>query len=110
LQRSEGLDTVDANLRLGFDADLREYDMAAHMLRDLGVRSVRMLTNNPAKIAGIERFGTVVTDRVPIAVKAHSGNRDYLITKRDRLGHILDHVDLDRTAAETGEFEVAGAR
>ncbi|MFF5257484.1 bifunctional 3,4-dihydroxy-2-butanone-4-phosphate synthase/GTP cyclohydrolase II [Actinomadura viridis] len=85
-----GADTVDANLELGLPADAREYSNAAHMLRDLGVRSIRVLTNNPAKLAGLEGFGIEVLGReaMPVIVTEH--NRRYLAVKRDRLGHRID--------------------
>ncbi|MBG6088343.1 bifunctional 3,4-dihydroxy-2-butanone-4-phosphate synthase/GTP cyclohydrolase II [Actinomadura viridis] len=85
-----GADTVDANLELGLPADAREYSNAAHMLRDLGVRSIRVLTNNPAKLAGLEGFGIEVLGReaMPVIVTEH--NRRYLTVKRDRLGHRID--------------------
>jgi 3,4-dihydroxy 2-butanone 4-phosphate synthase/GTP cyclohydrolase II len=82
-----GSDTVDANLELGLPADAREYSNAAHMLRDLGVRSIRVLTNNPAKLNGLAGFGFEVLGRedMPVVVTEH--NRRYLTVKRDRLGH-----------------------
>ncbi len=86
-QQGEGLDTVDANLALGFEDDQRGYHMAADMLRDLGVRSVVLMTNNPRKVAGLENDGIRVSRREPHQVEAHEHNRDYLETKQSRLGH-----------------------
>ncbi|GAA4157951.1 bifunctional 3,4-dihydroxy-2-butanone-4-phosphate synthase/GTP cyclohydrolase II [Actinomadura keratinilytica] len=85
-----GSDTVDANLELGLPADAREYSDAAHMLRELGVRSVRVLTNNPRKLAGLDGFGLRILGRegLPAAVTEH--NRRYLAAKRDRLGHLIE--------------------
>ena len=84
-----GVDTVDANLALGLPADARDYADAAHLLRDLGVRSVRLLTNNPAKVAGLEAYGVRVLARTPAQVAPGVGNLRYLRAKRDRLGHEL---------------------
>ena len=89
-KQDEGYDTVDANRVLGFDDDLRRYDIAAAMLADLGVRSVRLMTNNPEKVSGLEAEGVMVTERVDHVVEAHEHNRDYLATKRARMGHLLD--------------------
>ena len=87
-KQDEGLDTVDANLALGFEDDQRGYHMAADMLRDLGVRSVALMTNNPRKVQGLRNDGIEVTRREPHEVEAHEHNRDYLRTKQDRLGHL----------------------
>lgn len=84
-----GLDTVDANLELGLPADAREYAAAAQVLADLGVRSVRLLTNNPDKVAGLRRYGVEVTERVGLTVGVRPENLEYLRTKRDRMGHDL---------------------
>ena len=85
--QERGLDTVDANLELGFPVDSREYGIGAQILTDLGVRKMRLLTNNPSKYAGLEGWGLHITDCVPLLIDAHDDNRDYLNTKRDRLGH-----------------------
>jgi 3,4-dihydroxy 2-butanone 4-phosphate synthase / GTP cyclohydrolase II len=85
-----GADTVDANLELGLPADAREYSIGAQILADMGVRSVRLLTNNPAKVAGLYGFGIDVIGRVPLPVAPTAENLRYLIAKRDRLGHQLD--------------------
>ncbi|MGB5705070.1 MAG: GTP cyclohydrolase II [Polyangiales bacterium] len=92
-KQEEGLDTVDANLALGFEDDQRGYQMAADMLRDLGVRSVALMTNNPRKVEGLEHDGIKVTRREPHEVEAHEHNRDYLKTKQDRLGHLGTNGD-----------------
>jgi GTP cyclohydrolase II len=84
-----GLDTVDANLALGLPVDRREYASAAHILLKLGLTRVRLLTNNPAKSAALERHGVRVIERVPLAVPPNAVNRDYLRTKADRMGHLL---------------------
>jgi 3,4-dihydroxy 2-butanone 4-phosphate synthase / GTP cyclohydrolase II len=101
--QEEGRDTVDANLELGFDADTREYDAAAQMLRDLGLSDVRMLTNNPRKIDALERYGVSVQERVSLETEPHDGNRSYLRTKRDRLGHLLSHAGLGSIVREPAE-------
>jgi GTP cyclohydrolase II len=87
--QDRGLDTVDANLALGLPVDRRDYASAAEILRKLGLRRVRLLTNNPLKSAALERNGVHVIERVPIAVPPNSVNRDYLRTKADRMGHLL---------------------
>ncbi len=84
-----GLDTVDANLALGLPVDRREYASAAEILRALGLRRVRLLTNNPLKSAALERGGIQIVERVPIAIAPNSVNKDYLRTKADRMGHLL---------------------
>jgi 3,4-dihydroxy 2-butanone 4-phosphate synthase / GTP cyclohydrolase II len=97
-----GADTVEANLALGLPADAREYSTGAQMLADLGVRSLRLLTNNPAKLSGLSGFGIEVTGRVALPVAPTADNLRYLIAKRDRLGHQLDDLFLpNATAAPT---------
>jgi len=88
--QQRGLDTVEANLRLGFPADSRRYDAAAQILLDQGVRSVQLMTNNPAKVEGLERAGVRVVRRLPLEVATNPYNETYLETKRTRMGHILD--------------------
>jgi 3,4-dihydroxy 2-butanone 4-phosphate synthase / GTP cyclohydrolase II len=84
-----GLDTVEANERLGFPADLRDYGMGAQMLMDLGVHKIRLITNNPRKIAGLKGYGLEITDRVPLLIEANDYNSYYLATKAKKLGHML---------------------
>jgi 3,4-dihydroxy 2-butanone 4-phosphate synthase/GTP cyclohydrolase II len=86
----QGRDTVEANLDLGFDEDLRDYGITAQILKDLGVRRVRLLTNNPRKVASLERYGVAVSERRPIETAPHEDNIAYLRTKRRKLGHLLD--------------------
>jgi 3,4-dihydroxy 2-butanone 4-phosphate synthase/GTP cyclohydrolase II len=90
--QDQGCDTVEANERLGFKADLRDYGIGAQILRDLGVREMRLLTNNPKKIIGLEGFGLKVVERVPIEIQSGQGNRRYLRTKKLKLGHLLNLV------------------
>ena len=90
LQERGGLDTVEANLALGFPADLRDYGIGAQILNDLGLSTIRLLTNNPRKIIGIEGYGLKVVERIPIEVKPNSRSRNYLATKKKKLGHILN--------------------
>jgi 3,4-dihydroxy 2-butanone 4-phosphate synthase / GTP cyclohydrolase II len=89
-----GLDTVDANIELGLPADLRDYGIGAQILVDLGLSSIRLLTNNPKKIVGLEGYGLTVTDQIPIQLPPTEHNRDYLRAKRDRMGHLLHHQGL----------------
>ena len=90
-----GRDTVEANLELGFEVDLRDYGVAAEILRDLGIQRLRLLTNNPRKIVSLEGYGLSVIERIPLEVKPHGGNAAYLQTKRDKLGHLLTNVEDD---------------
>jgi len=92
LQIEEGLDTVDANVHLGFEPDRRDYGIGNQILRDLGLSRLRVMTNNPRKIYGLEGFGLKIVERVPLVIAAHDGNRDYLRTKKDKLGHLLDDL------------------
>jgi 3,4-dihydroxy 2-butanone 4-phosphate synthase / GTP cyclohydrolase II len=92
--QENGLDTVDANLELGLPADLRDYGIGAQILVDLGLRSIRILTNNPKKIVGLEGYGLTVTDQIPIEQVPGEHNREYLRTKREKLGHTLHHQGL----------------
>lgn len=87
--QDEGLDTVDANLKLGHQADEREYDIAVAMLQDLGVESVRLLTNNPAKIESLTTLGMPVDERVPILIPPNNENIHYLATKAERMRHLF---------------------
>ena len=89
LQQDEGLDTVEANERLGFAPDLRHFGIGAQILHDLGVRQIRLLTNNPRKVIGLDGYGLKIVERIPIEIPASEHNRDYLDTKRDKLGHLL---------------------
>jgi 3,4-dihydroxy 2-butanone 4-phosphate synthase/GTP cyclohydrolase II len=104
LQDEEGLDTVDANVQLGFKPDLRDYGIGAQILRDLGVRKMRLLTNNPKKIVGLEGYGLEVVDRLPIEIPCEEENKEYLRCKRDRMGHLLelyeDRSSLDKVVGD----------
>jgi len=91
--QDEGLDTVDANVKLGLPVDSREYGIGAQILADLGARDLRLMTNNPAKYGGIAGYGLTVVERVPLEVGRTSENADYLRTKRDRMGHLLNGGD-----------------
>jgi 3,4-dihydroxy 2-butanone 4-phosphate synthase/GTP cyclohydrolase II len=90
--QDQGYDTVEANERLGFGADQREYGLGVEILRDLGVKSMRMLTNNPRKLAGVENHGMSVSELVPIEIPASESTRRYLRTKKEKLGHLLSSV------------------
>lgn len=87
--QDEGHDTVEANEALGFPPDLRSYGIGAQILADLGLHSIRILTNNPKKLAGLEGFGLEITGREPLTTAATGFNRSYLETKQDKLGHLL---------------------
>jgi 3,4-dihydroxy 2-butanone 4-phosphate synthase/GTP cyclohydrolase II len=90
LQHEEKLDTVEANQRLGFAPDLRHFGIGAQILHDLGVRDIRLLTNNPRKVIGLDGYGLRIVERVPVRIPPGEHNRNYLQTKRDKLGHLLD--------------------
>jgi 3,4-dihydroxy 2-butanone 4-phosphate synthase / GTP cyclohydrolase II len=92
--QEDGLDTVDANMKLGLPADLRDYGIGAQILVDLGLTSIRLLTNNPKKIVGLEGYGLTVADQVPIEHPPGEHNREYLRAKKERLGHMLHHQGL----------------
>jgi len=88
--QDEGMDTVDANEALGHCADCRNYDVGAYILKELGAKTIRLITNNPAKIEGLEDSGIVVVDRVPIEMEINDYNRRYIQTKADRMNHIIN--------------------
>jgi GTP cyclohydrolase II len=113
--QDHGMDTVQANIALGFRDDERDYSVAAHMLFSLRVKSVRLMTNNPKKIGGLEKLGVVVSDRIPLIIPPNPNNRFYLETKRDKSGHLLDSLgkqhlaeQLDRPVLEGMSREQAG--
>ncbi len=87
--QEQGYDTVEANRKLGFEMDLREYGLGAQILADLGLRTIRLLTNNPRKVVGLEGYGLKITQQVPIKIKPNPHNARYLQTKREKLGHLL---------------------
>lgn len=92
--QDQGRDTVEANLELGFEEDLRDYGIAAQILRDLGLRSIRLLTNNPRKMLGLQGYGIEIAERIPLEVPARSGNLAYLRTKQEKLGHLFSALKL----------------
>src|SRR5262249_47761733 len=93
LQQQEHLDTVEANERLGFGPDLRHYGIGAQILVDLGVRQIRLLTNNPKKVVGLDGYGLRIVERVAIQIPPNKRNERYLRTKKEKLGHLLDEID-----------------
>jgi 3,4-dihydroxy 2-butanone 4-phosphate synthase/GTP cyclohydrolase II len=92
--QENGLDTVEANLALGFPADARDWGIGSQILADLGLTSIRLLTNNPRKLTGIEGYGLQVTEQVPIEISPNEENMRYLSAKREKLGHRLHHQGL----------------
>jgi GTP cyclohydrolase II len=113
--QDQGLDTVDANLALGFRDDERDYAAAAHMLHTLGVRSVQLITNNPEKVNQLERYGVAVSGRVPHVIPPNEHNRFYLETKARRSGHYIDplghaHLPEQSDAVVVGEVPEGGRR
>ena len=85
--QEQGYDTVDANLKLGYDSDLREYGIGAQILADLGLQKIRLLTNNPKKVIGLDGYGLEIAEQIPIAPQTNSHNEKYLQTKKSKMGH-----------------------
>jgi 3,4-dihydroxy 2-butanone 4-phosphate synthase/GTP cyclohydrolase II len=88
--QDKGMNTIDANIHLGFEPDERDYEVASEILKDLGVKSVRILTNNPDKVSGLHDYGIIVSERLPIIIQPTIENKDYLKIKNDLMGHLLD--------------------
>lgn len=95
--QEEGLDTVEANVALGFKPDHRDYGVGAQILRELGVRRMRLMTNNPTKRVGLQGYGLEIAEQVPIEIEAYPENEHYLKTKRDKMGHKLDHISVHKS-------------
>jgi 3,4-dihydroxy 2-butanone 4-phosphate synthase/GTP cyclohydrolase II len=98
--QDEGLDTVEANVSLGFEPDLRDYGIGAQILADLGLHQIRLLTNNPKKVIGLEGYGLKVVEIVPIICPPNPYNRDYLLTKQEKMGHLLNLPDASPAETE----------
>lgn len=96
--QDEGLDTVEANLSLGFEADLRQYECCAEILKQLGLRRIKLMSNNPDKIAALQQAGFEIVERVSIEVEPEESSRGYLKTKKEKMGHLLENLDLEDKA------------
>jgi len=107
--QEEGLDTVEANLALGLPVDARDYRPAAWILRDIGVRAVRLLSNNPDKFVSLRRSGIRIVERVPLLVTPREENLPYLLTKRERLHHLLPHLDSASSTPAKDSTKLASA-
>jgi len=92
--QEKGLDTVEANEALGHDADLRNYGLGAQILKDLGIKSISLMTNNPKKIVGLQGYGIEIKERVPLEIDPNEHNMKYLMTKREKMGHLLHLKDI----------------
>ena len=103
--QDHGRDTVEANEELGFKADLREYGIGAQILSDLGIKKIRLLTNNPKKIVGLEGYGLEIVERLPVEIKPNEINVNYLATKRDKLGHLILRNDLNENSMFIDKIE-----
>src|SRR5690606_16743519 len=101
--QDEGLDTHEANVHLGFDPDPREYGIGAQILKDLGITTMRLITNNPVKRKGLQGYGLEITDRIPIVIPSNPHNQRYLQTKREKFGHLLDDAPQTITAVVPNE-------
>ena len=94
--QDHGMNTVEANLQLGFKADMRDYTIGAQILADLGLKKIKLLTNNPRKIEGLEKYGLKIIERVPIVIKPNKNNKNYLKAKKEKLGHYMEEKGVVR--------------
>jgi 3,4-dihydroxy 2-butanone 4-phosphate synthase/GTP cyclohydrolase II len=107
--QDQGFDTVEANEKLGFKPDLRDYGVGAQILVDLGISKLRLMTNNPRKIVGLEGYGLTVVERVPLLTRPTATNLGYLETKREKLGHLIQATSHPRRRARPGGNGASGA-
>jgi 3,4-dihydroxy 2-butanone 4-phosphate synthase/GTP cyclohydrolase II len=104
--QDEGLDTVEANVSLGFEVDLRSYECCAEILKQLGYNRVRLMSNNPEKIAALQASGIEITERVPIELEPHEATLNYLKTKKEKMGHLLENLPTEESGIQDSTIDI----